>query len=104
MVQLLVTSITLSVIILLTSIYVRTPLEFSVFPSLLLAATLGRLVLNIATTRLILTQTAAEGENASGQVIQTFGDFVAGGNIVVGLLGAVLAGWLDPPLEFRLEG
>ena len=44
-----------SVIVLLTTIYVRTPLEFSIFPSLLLATTLGRLVLNVATTRLILT-------------------------------------------------
>ncbi|MDH3717790.1 MAG: flagellar biosynthesis protein FlhA [Planctomycetota bacterium] len=83
---LLVVSITLSVVILLTSTYVRTPLEFSVFPSLLLAATLGRLVLNVATTRLILTQAGAEGQRASGSVIQTFGDFVTGGNIVVGLI------------------
>jgi flagellar biosynthesis protein FlhA len=83
---LLVASITMSVIVLLTSIQVRTPLEFSVFPSLLLAATLGRLVLNIATTRLILTQAESDGARAAGGVIQTFGDFVAGGNILVGLI------------------
>ncbi|MGB6041700.1 MAG: flagellar biosynthesis protein FlhA [Pirellulales bacterium] len=83
---LLVTSITLSVIILVTSIYVRTPLEFSVFPSLLLVATLGRLVLNVATTRLILTQAGDQGRDAPGKVIQTFGDFVTGGNIVIGLI------------------
>src|SRR6478609_8055486 len=53
---LLSANVTLSVIILLTTIYVRTPLEFSVFPSLLLVTTLGRLVLNIATTRLVLTR------------------------------------------------
>jgi flagellar biosynthesis protein FlhA len=83
---LLVGSITMSVVILLTTIHVRTPLEFSVFPSLLLGATLGRLVLNVATTRLILTQAASHGSRASGGVIETFGDFVAGGNIVVGLI------------------
>ncbi len=83
---LLVISITLSIVILLTSTYVRTPLEFSVFPTLLLAATLGRLVLNVATTRLILTQAGVQGQRASGSVIQTFGDFVTGGNIVVGLI------------------
>ena len=52
---LLAANITVAVIVLLTTIYVRTPLEFSVFPSLLLATTLARLVLNVATTRLILT-------------------------------------------------
>lgn len=83
---LLVASITMSVIVLLTAIQVRTPLEFSVFPSLLLAATLGRLVLNIATTRLILTQAESNGARAAGGVIQTFGDFVAGGNILVGFI------------------
>ncbi len=52
---LLSANITVSVIVLLTTIYVRTPLEFSIFPSVLLATTLARLVLNVATTRLILT-------------------------------------------------
>ena len=53
---LLAANITIAVLVLLTTIYVRQPLEFSVFPSLLLATTLARLVLNVATTRLILTQ------------------------------------------------
>src|SRR5580658_11366606 len=62
---LLIINITLSVVILVTTIYVKSPLEFAVFPSLLLAITLYRLVLNVATTRLILTgsgNTAAAGE------------------------------------------
>ncbi len=83
---LLVGSITVSVIVLLTTIYIRTPLEFSIFPSLLLGATLGRLVLNIATTRLILTQAEHHGSRAAGGVIESFGNFVASGNIVVGMI------------------
>ena len=63
---------------LLTTIYVRTPLEFSIFPSLLLATTLFRLVLNVATTRLILTRAGADGLLAAGGVVKTFGEFVAG--------------------------
>ena len=63
---LLSANITVSVIVLLTTIYVRTPLEFSVFPSLLLATTLARLVLNVATTRLILTHAGSDGLNAAG--------------------------------------
>lgn len=59
---LLATNITVGVIVLLTTVYVSTPLEFSIFPSLLLATTLARLVLNVATTRLILTST----ESGSG--------------------------------------
>ncbi len=71
---------------LLTTIYVRTPLEFSIFPSLLLATTLGRLVLNVATTRLILTHAESQGMMAAGGVVQSFGEFVAGDKIVVGLI------------------
>src|SRR6476659_11066095 len=74
---LLAANITLSVIVLLTTIYVRTPLEFSIFPSLLLATTLGRLVLNVATTRLILTHAETQGMNAAGDVVKSFGEFVA---------------------------
>ena len=66
---LLSTNITLAVIILLTTIYVRTPLEFSIFPSLLLATTLVRLVLNVATTRLILTRAQQDGPLAAGHVV-----------------------------------
>src|SRR5262245_56611429 len=58
---LLIVNITLSILILITTLYVQTPLDFAVFPSLLLAATLFRLVLNIATTRLILTAGADDG-------------------------------------------
>jgi flagellar biosynthesis protein FlhA len=83
---LLSANITVAVIVLLTTIYVRTPLEFSMFPSLLLATTLGRLVLNVASTRLILTRADSDALNAAGGVIRSFGDFVAGDRIVVGLI------------------
>ena len=83
---LLSANITIAVIVLLTTIYVRTPLEFSIFPSLLLATTLFRLVLNVATTRLILTRAESEGPLAAGKVIYSFQDFVAGDKIVVGLI------------------
>ena len=69
---LLAANITIAVLILLTTIYVRQPLEFSVFPSMLLATTLARLVLNVATTRLILTragQRRAECGRACGVVV-----------------------------------
>ena len=83
---LLAANITVAVIVLLTTIYVRSPLDFNIFPSLLLATTLGRLVLNVATTRLILTQAETNTDAAAGGVIQAFGDFVAGDRIVVGLI------------------
>jgi flagellar biosynthesis protein FlhA len=83
---LLAGNITIAVIVLLTTIYVRTPLEFSIFPSLLLATTLGRLVLNVATTRLILTHAGSQGMLAAGEVVKGFGEFVAGDKIVVGLI------------------
>ena len=86
---LLACNITIAVIMLLTTLFVRTPLEFSVFPSLLLATTLFRLVLNVATTRLILGRAAADGLDAAGGVVRTFGEFVTGGGnegLVVGLI------------------
>ena len=83
---LLAANITVAVIVLLTTVYVATPLEFSIFPSLLLATTLGRLVLNVATTRLILTGATDQGMGAAGGVIQSFGEFVAGDRIEVGLI------------------
>jgi flagellar biosynthesis protein FlhA len=83
---LLSANIAVAVIMLLTTVYVRTPLEFSIFPSLLLATTLGRLVLNIATTRLILTRAATHGLDAAGGVVRAFGEFVAGDRVVVGLV------------------
>ena len=88
---LLSANITIAVIMLLTTLYVRTPLEFNVFPSLLLTTTLFRLVLNVATTRLILTRAGSDGLAAAGGVVRTFGQFVTGGatgadKIVVGLI------------------
>ena len=83
---LLASNISLAVIVLLTTVYVRTPLEFNIFPSLLLATTLGRLVLNVATTRLILTHAETQGMLAAGGVVKSFGEFVAGDKIVVGLI------------------
>ncbi len=83
---LLASNITIAVIMLLTTIYVKTPLEFNIFPSLLLATTLMRLVLNVATTRLILTRAERMEMDAAGGVIRTFGEFVAGDKIVVGLI------------------
>jgi flagellar biosynthesis protein FlhA len=83
---LLSANITIAVIMLLTTVYVRTPLEFSIFPTLLLATTLFRLVLNVATTRLILTRAGLVGPLAAGQVICSFGEFVAGDDIVVGII------------------
>lgn len=78
-------SITFSLVILLTSLYIKTPLEFSTFPSVLLMTTLFRLSLNIATTRLILLH-GNEGTAAAGQVIKSFGQFVIGGNYLVGFI------------------
>ncbi|MBL8856668.1 MAG: FHIPEP family type III secretion protein, partial [Planctomycetaceae bacterium] len=83
---LLAINITVSVIILLTTIYVRAPMEFNIFPSLLLATTLGRLVLNVATTRLILTNGAEGDMGAAGTVIEKFGEFVAGDQLIVGII------------------
>ena len=83
---LLAANITIAVIILLTTVSVRTPLEFSIFPSLLLATTLARLVLNVASTRLILTRAQTHGTDAAGGVIQSFGNFVTGDRIIVGMI------------------
>jgi flagellar biosynthesis protein FlhA len=83
---LLAANITIAVLVLLTTIYVRQPLEFSVFPSLLLATTLARLVLNVATTRLILTRAGSDGLYAAGHVVSSFADFVAGERVVVGII------------------
>ncbi len=77
--------ITLSVVILLVGLQVRRPIEFSVFPSVLLMITLFRLSLNIASTRLILLH-GNEGAGAAGEVIRAFGNFIVGGNYTVGLV------------------
>ena len=83
---LLATNISVAVILLLTTIYVKSPLELSIFPSLLLATTLARLSLNIGTTRLILTRGTIDHENAAGGVIQSFSQFVTGDSLAVGLV------------------
>jgi flagellar biosynthesis protein FlhA len=82
---LLSADIGLAVVLLLTSLYVRQPVDFSVFPSLLLVLTLLRLSLNVASTRLILLH-GQEGVDAAGHVIMSFGQFVVGGNFVVGVV------------------
>jgi len=82
---LLACNITAAVVILLTTVYVRRPLDFSVFPAILLGTTLARLVLNVASTRLILTRGATFETAAAGGVIQAFGQFVAGGQVAIGL-------------------
>lgn len=82
---LLAMNITLSITILLISMYTLKPLDFSIFPSLLLVTTLFRLSLNVASTRLILLH-GNEGTHAAGKVIMSFGNFVVGGNYVVGMI------------------
>lgn len=83
---LLAVNITISVVILLTALSIRQPLEFSAFPTVLLGTTLFRLVLNIATTRLILSRAAEDGATAAGGVVAAFSNFVSGGSPVVGLV------------------
>ena len=78
-------NITIAILILIISLYTEKAIEFSIFPSLLLATTLFRLSLNVASTRLILLH-GNEGMNAAGSVIQAFGQFVVGGSFVVGLV------------------
>ncbi len=82
---LLTFNITFALIILLVAVYIRRPLEFSTFPTILLVATLFRLSLNVATTRLILLR-GSEGADAAGEVIKSFGNFVVGGNYAVGFI------------------
>ena len=79
------TNVSLSVVVLLSSLYVVNPINFSAFPSILLLTTLFRLSLNIASTRLILLN-GAQGLSAAGDVISAFGQFVVGGNYVVGII------------------
>jgi flagellar biosynthesis protein FlhA len=81
----LATSITLGVVVLLSALYILRPVQFSVFPTLLLFLTLFRISLNIASSRRILLH-GTEGSAAAGSVIQSFGQFVVGGNYVVGFV------------------
>ncbi len=82
---LLAINITLSLILLLTTIYVSKPIDMSVFPSLLLVLTLFRLSLNVASTRLILSRAPVDGQDAAGGIIRTFGEFVGGNNLAIGV-------------------
>jgi flagellar biosynthesis protein FlhA len=78
-------SITFSVLILMTSLFIQAPLEFSAFPTVLLISTMLRLSLNLASARLILAH-GHEGTQAAGHVIQAFGNFVMSGNFVIGII------------------
>jgi flagellar biosynthesis protein FlhA len=89
---LLAANLTVSVLALLGAVAARTPLELSVFPTFLLGSTLVRLVLNIATTRLILSRAAIDGTDAAGLVVSAFGDYVAANHLVVGgVIFAIIA-------------
>ncbi len=83
--MLLAISIVFSVLILMTTLFIRTPLEFSAFPTVLLIAAMMRLALNLASTRLILAN-GHLGTNAAGNVIEAFGNFVMQGNFVIGII------------------
>src|SRR5262245_5012174 len=78
-------SIILSVLILMTALFIQAPLEFSAFPTVLLISTMMRLALNLASTRLILSH-GHEGTSAAGHVIEAFGKFVMSGNFVIGII------------------
>ena len=80
---LIVTDIMMSVVVMMVAVYIRKPVEFSVFPTVLLLLTLFRLSLNISSTRLILMN-GNTGTSAAGDVIQAFGNFVVGGNYIIG--------------------
>ncbi|MET0330870.1 MAG: FHIPEP family type III secretion protein, partial [Dyella sp.] len=78
-------NIAMSLVILLAVVYVMRPLEFAAFPTVVLMATLLRLALNIASTRVVLLH-GHDGPGAAGKVIEAFGEFVIGGNFAVGLV------------------
>ena len=78
-------SISLAMVVLVTTMFMNSPMEFSIFPSVLLVTTMLRLALNVATTRAILLY-GNEGTDAAGSVIQSFGEFVVGGNYLIGVV------------------
>ncbi len=78
-------NITLSIVVLLVSVYARRPLDFAIFPTILLVATLLRLALNVASTRVVLLY-GHEGGDSAGKVIEAFGEVLIGGNYAVGLV------------------
>ncbi|MBL6988394.1 MAG: flagellar biosynthesis protein FlhA [Bacteriovoracaceae bacterium] len=79
-------TLSFSIIVLLVSVYSKRPLDFSTFPSVLLATTLFRLSLNVASTRNILLRGGSDGTSAAGEIIRAFGEFVVEGNYVVGII------------------
>src|SRR4051794_13749197 len=86
-------NLTLAVLVLLTTLTIRSPQDFSAFPTILLTTTLTRLVLNVATTRLILTNGGSDGLDAAGRGIPAVGGVGAGGRVVVGgVLFPILGG------------
>jgi flagellar biosynthesis protein FlhA len=82
-------NIVLSLVVVLVSVSAKRPLDFSVFPTIILATTLMRLALNVASTRVVLLH-GHEGTHAAGHVIEAFGNVVIGGNFVVGLVVFVI--------------
>ena len=83
--MLLTISFVFSVMILMTALFIQTPLEFTAFPTVLLVSTMLRMALNLASTRLILSE-GHNGSHAAGQVIEAFGHFVTRGNFVIGII------------------
>ena len=83
---LLALTLSLSILVLLMSVYTKKPLDFSTFPSVLLVMTLFRLSLNVASTRNILLRGGSDGTGAAGEIIRSFGEFVVEGNYVVGII------------------
>ncbi|MCB1956153.1 MAG: FHIPEP family type III secretion protein, partial [Rhodocyclaceae bacterium] len=82
-------NIAMSVMVMLVAMYTRKPLDFSVFPTVLLVTTLLRLSLNVASTRIVLLE-GHTGPDAAGKVIQAFGHFLVGGNTTVGIVVFVI--------------
>ena len=81
----LAVSVSFSVLILMTALFIKSPLEFTAFPAILLVATMLRLGLNVASTRLILSE-GQSGTAAAGDIIEAFGSFVMQGNFVIGII------------------
>jgi len=85
----LAASLAFSVMVLMTVLFLENPLEFNVFPTVLLVSTMLRLALNVASTRLILSE-GHQGAEAAGQIIKAFGAFIMGGNFIIGLIVFVI--------------
>ncbi len=94
-------NIALAIIILLTSLYTVKPLDFMVFPTVLLVSTMLRLSLNVASTRVVLTE-GHNGPDAAGKVIEAFGHFLIGGNYAVGIALYVLTCTVHRAIKFSL--